>query len=73
MEESYQDAPYPQPTPKTGLTGWQIALIVAAVVVVLCCLCLLAVLVLTPLLIGPELGNVFSSVIETVEAMTPTP
>ena len=73
MEESHQEVSYSEPEPKTGLTGWQIALIVVAAFIVVCCLCLMAVLVLTPVLLGPEFGNVFSSVIETLEATTPMP
>lgn len=73
MEESYPEVSYSEPEPKKGLTGWQIALIVAAALIVVCCFCLLAVFVLTPVLLGPEFGNVFSTVIETLEATTPMP
>lgn len=74
MEDAYQEVPYPaEPEPKKGLNGWQIALIVVAALIVVCCLCLLIVLIFAPLLLGPSVGNVFSTVIETMEAMTPMP
>jgi hypothetical protein len=73
MEDTYQEVSYPQPEPKKGLTGWQIALIVVAALIVVCCLCLLVTLVFVPVVLGPSFGNVFSTVIETVEAMTPMP
>lgn len=73
MEDAYREEPYPQPEPKRGLSGWLIALIVVAAIIVICCLCLLVVLVFAPILLGPSVGNVFSTVIETMEAMTPMP
>ena len=75
MEDAYQEVGYsePEPEPKKKMSGWLIALIVIAALVVICCLCLLIVLVVAPALLGPEMGNVFSTVIETMEAMTPAP
>ena len=73
MEESYPEGSYSEPEPRARLAGWQIALIVAAALIVVCCLCLMVVFVLTPVLLGPEFGNVFSTVIETLEATTPMP
>lgn len=69
MENVHQQVPYIEPEPKKKLTGWQIALIVAAALVVICCVCAL----LSVLLLGPVTGEVFSTVLETVEAMTPVP
>jgi hypothetical protein len=73
MEESHQEVLYSEPEPKRGLTGWQIALIIVAALIVICCICFLVSLLFFPVVLGPELGNVFSTIIETVEAMTPTP
>ena len=73
MEESHQEVLYSEPEPKRQLTGWQIALIVVAALIVICCLCFLVSLLLFPVVLGPEVGNVFSTIIETMEAMTPTP
>ena len=67
--QDYQEAGYSEPEPKKRMSGWLIALIVVAVLVVVCCLCIF----LSLLLLGPAVGNVFSTVIETVEAMTPVP
>ena len=72
-ENTYQEVPYSEPEPKKGMSGWLIALIIIASLLVLCCLCLMIVLVLTPALFGPTVGNVFSTIVETVEAMTPMP
>lgn len=69
MQDEYQQVPYSEPEPKKGLTGWQIALIVVAALVVICCLCSVVVFVL----MGPGFGEVFSTVLETMEAMTPVP
>ena len=70
MEDTYV-APEATPEPKKDNT----LLIVIAVVVgliLLCCCCLAAFFFLGPLLLGPEIGNVFSNVIEGFE-MTPIP
>jgi hypothetical protein len=73
MEESHQEVLYSEPEPKRGLTGWQIALIIVAALIVICCICFFVSLLLVPALLGPEVGNVFSTIIETMEAMTPMP
>jgi hypothetical protein len=73
MEESHQEVLYSEPEPKRGLSGWQIALIVVAALIVICCICFFVSLLLFPVLLGPEVGNVFSTIIETMEAMTPMP
>ena len=73
MEDAYQEVPYSEPEPKKGMSGWLIALIIIASLVAVCCLCFLIVLVLAPVLFGPTFGNVFSTIIETVEAATPMP
>ena len=70
--ETTPQVTYTPPEPKKGMSGWLIALIIVAAVVVVCCVCLvLAGAVL--LFLSPSVGNVFSTVIETVEAMTPVP
>jgi hypothetical protein len=73
MDESFQEVGYAEPEPKRGLTGWQIALIIVAALIVICCVCLLVSLLLFPVVLGPEIGDVFSTIIETMEAMTPMP
>jgi hypothetical protein len=70
--ESTPQATYTPPEPKKGMSGWVLALIIVAAVVVVCCVCLVlafGLLVLT----APSVGNVFSTLIETVEAVTPVP
>ncbi len=69
MEDAYQEVPYSEPEPKKGMSGWLIALIVVTALVAICGLCLCFSL----LLVGPAVGNVFSTIIETVEAATPMP
>jgi len=69
MEDAYQEVPYSEPEPKKGVSGWLIALIIIAALLVVCCLCLC----LSFLLLGPAVGNVFSTIVETVEAATPMP
>ena len=69
MEENYSDEIYYQSEPKRGVSGWLIALLVVVVLLVLCCICVFAAL----LLLGPAVGTTFSTIIETVEAMTPMP
>jgi flagellar basal body-associated protein FliL len=60
---------YYETQPKKGMSGWLIALIAVLALIVVCCICTC----LAFLLAGPAVGNVFSTVIETVEAMTPVP
>ena len=73
MQEPYDvemaDQGYYAPAPRRGLSGWLIALIVVAVLVALCCLCACVVLAL----LAPATGNVFSTIVETMEAVTPVP
>jgi hypothetical protein len=67
--DTYQDEYYYEPEPKRGMSGWLIALIVVLALIVICCLCACIAF----LLAGPAIGNVFSTVIETIEVMTPVP
>lgn len=67
--DAYQDDYYYEPEPKKGMSGWLIALIVVLVLIVVCCICAC----LAILLMGPAMGNVFSTMIETIEAATPIP
>jgi hypothetical protein len=69
QEDTYQDEYYYEPEPKKGMSGWLIALIVVLVLIVACCLCACVAFWLA----GPSIGNVFSSVIETLEVYTPMP
>ena len=69
MEDIYEDETYNQSEPKKGMSGWLIALIVLVVLIILCCICAFAAV----LFLGPTFGTVFSTVLETVEAMTPVP
>ena len=75
MGEDYSNAAYegqyayPEPEPKKKLSGWLIALIVIVVLIIACCLCGLVAM----LLAGPAIGNSFSTVIESIEIMTPMP
>jgi len=72
MTTQFEETPYEQDygaEPKRGMSGWLIALIVVVVLIVLCCICAFALV----LLAGPAVGNVFSTVIETIEVMTPMP
>lgn len=69
MEDVQQEVPDFEIEPKKKLSGWQIALIVVAALVVICCVCVL----LSALLLGPAVGEVFSTLLETREAMTPVP
>jgi hypothetical protein len=77
MEETAPDstpqATYTPPEPKKGMSGWVLALIIVAAVVVVCCVCLALALILGLVLAGPTVGNVFSTIVETVEAVTPVP
>jgi hypothetical protein len=70
--ESYEQDPYyypPQPQPRRGMSGWLIALIVVLVLILVCCVCLC----LGALLLGPAMGETFSTIVETLEVMTPVP
>jgi hypothetical protein len=69
MEDSYEEVAYSEPEPKKGMSGWVIALIIIAALIVICCICIFASL----LLLGPAVGNVFSTMVETLEAATPMP
>jgi flagellar basal body-associated protein FliL len=68
QNDTYQ-RDYYEPQPKKGMSGWLIALIAVLALIVVCCICACLAL----LLAGPAVGNVFSTVVETVEAMTPVP
>jgi hypothetical protein len=72
MEDSYEEVGYPEPEPKKGMSGWVIALIIIAALIVICCVCLVLVY-MGLFLLSPEVGDVFSTIIETVEAATPMP
>jgi hypothetical protein len=67
MEDAYQEVPYSEP--KKGMSGWLIAFIIIASLFAICCLCLF----LSFWLLGPAVGNVFSTIVETVETTTPMP
>jgi flagellar basal body-associated protein FliL len=67
--QPYQNAPPYAPEPRRRMSGWLIVLIIVLVLVVALCLCVCVAL----LLAGPSVGNVFSTIVGTVEAMTPVP
>lgn len=69
-DSAYEDEYYQPPEPKRGMSGWVIALIIIAALIVICCICLLAVLVIVPTVLGPSIGNVFSTI---EKALTATP
>ena len=69
MEDVQQEVLDFEPEPKKKLSGWQIALIVVAALVVICCVCA----ILSAVLLGPAIGEVFSTILVTMEAMTPVP
>ncbi|MGD8625539.1 MAG: hypothetical protein PVF47_06220 [Anaerolineae bacterium] len=67
--EAYEDEYYYEPEPKRGMSGWLIALLVILALIVICCICACLALVFA----GPAIGNTFSTIIETMEVMTPVP
>jgi hypothetical protein len=70
--EPYESEPYEQeypPAPRRRMSGWLIALIVILVLVILCCLCVLVAYLVS----APRVGNVFSTIIETIQVVTPGP
>jgi flagellar basal body-associated protein FliL len=74
MQETYEPEPHAQaeyypPQPKKKMSGWLIALIVVLVLIVVCCLCVFVSL----LLLGPAIGNTFSTIIEDLATFTPMP
>jgi hypothetical protein len=69
VEDTYQDQYYHEAEPKRGTSGWLIAVIVILVLICICCVLIAGVLILA----GPAVGNVFSNMIETIEAATPVP
>lgn len=73
MEEMTSDEvyseDYPEPEPRRGMSGWLIALIIVLGLGAVCLVCLCLAL----LLVGPAVGNTFSTIIETIEATTPMP
>jgi hypothetical protein len=56
QEESYPDEYYYEPEPRSGTSGWVIALIVIAALLLVCCICFFltvaGVAVLSPALEG---------------------
>jgi hypothetical protein len=70
QDNAYQDEYYYEPEPKKGMSGWVIALIVILAILVVCCVCACMAAVLLGLT-GPAVGNVFSGIVETMEAPMP--
>lgn len=76
--DTSEPGPYPHednlgPEPeKKPLNGWLIVLIVILALIVLCCICLFAI-VLGLTLMGPAVGNTFSTIIEEMVTVTPIP
>ncbi|MGD8466495.1 MAG: hypothetical protein PVI09_21790 [Anaerolineae bacterium] len=71
-DRTFPEDGYPQPEPKKPLNGWLIALVVILALIVLCCICLFA-LVAGLTLMGPAVGNTFSTIIEEMVTVTPLP
>jgi hypothetical protein len=67
-DETYTEETYDAP-PKRGMSGWLIALIIVLGLAFVCIVCVCLAL----LLVGPAVGNTFSTIIETIEATTPMP
>jgi hypothetical protein len=66
MADPYEEEESYDYEPRQGMSGWLIALIVALVIILLFCICACAALTL----LGPVIGNTFSTIIET---LTPLP
>ena len=76
MQDPHETEPYVQegyyePEPKRRMSGWLIALIVILVLIVACCCCVFVILFFVPT--SSSVGNVFSTIIQTLEAFTPIP
>jgi len=70
MTEEYPESIAPEAgQPKNNTT--KIIIIVAVIIVACICLCLCVIFVL-PLLLGPQVGNVFSEIIDEM-MLTPIP
>jgi len=67
-DETYIEDTYETP-PKRGMSGWLIALIIVLGLGAVCIVCVCLAL----WLVGPAVGNTFSTIIETIEAATPLP
>jgi flagellar basal body-associated protein FliL len=73
VEDIYPDQAFEEPKPKQRMSGWLIALIVIVVLIFVCCICFFLITLLFPALLGPAVGDVFSTIVETLEAATPLP
>ena len=69
MDNAGQEASCSEPEPQKQTSGWLIALIIIAALLVVCCICI----VVSALLLGPAMGDVLSTIVETREAATPVP
>jgi hypothetical protein len=67
-DETYTEDMHETP-PKRGMSGWLIALIIVLALAAVCLVCVCLAL----WLVGPAVGNTFSTIIETIEATTPMP
>lgn len=65
-------SPQTAPEPKKDNTLLIVIVVVVVGLLLICCCCLAAFFLGGPLFMGPEIGNVFSNIIEAIE-MTPTP
>ena len=70
MSDQYSSPVLPAETPAKKKNPWITVLIIVVVLIVLCCICALLVPTILALL-GPSVGNVFSSIQEGL--MTPAP
>jgi hypothetical protein len=71
MSDQLNTPVLPNEPPAKKRNPWIVVLIIVVVLVVLCCLCVIVVTVLVPALLGPSVGNVFSSIQQ--ELITPAP
>ncbi len=69
--DQYTPPVIPNEMPAKKKNPWIISLIIVVVLVILCCCCLVAIGVVVPALLGPSVGNVFSSIQK--ELITPVP
>jgi hypothetical protein len=72
QQDAYLDQYYAEPEPMRGRNGWLIALIVILALIIMCCVCCFIVVAAMSLL-GPTMEGTFSTIIETMEAVTAVP
>jgi flagellar basal body-associated protein FliL len=71
MSNQYSPPVLPDEQPAKKKSPWITVLIIVVVLIVLCCLCVIVFSVVGPALLGPNIGNVFSNIMQSIT--TPTP